>query len=1767
MAIDKILPGRLDADSDERLLENGYMSDAMNVTLSEDGKGTASIVKNIKGTIKADPLNDSDNPVNNKRVRGIGSASDSQRGFVYFIVADTEDDGDEDAIYQYNVATDKYRLVLKDKRFKFDHRGFAKIDVVNGDFARNGGLQTILFFTDGINPPRKINVDRAFAGEYSDISDRDFEYALNSIKAANVFAPTAQFVTDQTIDTNLFREESFQFATQLIYKDGEESAISPYSNLTIPTQLTVYNVNEEGFGLGYNVDNVCVVNPNISAPDLKSSPDILKVRILFRSGNNGPFLVADEVPVNTPTTRSINGIPVQIFDGDNSYRFYNDRLAVAVPDLETNKLYDNVPFQATGQAVCGNRLMYSNYTEFRPNVNASASLKTVYNKSGLTRVQLVDQSDSNGDGQADVLAFNVLPQFGSTGMNIDLRDIFGLDEDSASDFVVDAGTVVDFSFTFAPLTTGQSFELSHQYSFDNDGTSGGPQSVSINNVTIQAVDTLAELNDGVQGGLLFVDPNEPQLPEFSLSFVTPFDMPFTSSDEDEANFVDFFISQLSSQSIVVPYYATFSGSVTFSSGDIESFSDEPLVYSGFETGAFVGVTDFVFRFDEFEVNSNQVISVQLDVNSGFAHQQTENVAIRVDNPAFDGPGSGEPEIPVAFQSPFDILIPSPLNVSSGAVFNEESEAFEISGTYINDKKFSAVSRSQASGFKAGALHNLGVVYYDKYNRSGFVNELGTFYVEWFNKDGDDFRGDRFDPDNYADGPASVEIEFPISSEPPEWAETFQIVYPGNSSVSEFVQYTVGGAYPARVKHPEVDGEISPTNLANRDIDTQSKRLYISLETLDQYREDKNTFRDYSYTEGDRLRVISYRAEIGSGGVDTDTTEEQLENIYKGASDGTIAEFEVVGVEVLERDVHNPIAYQEVGDTLENLNKIPAHMTGKFLVIEASSIAGGAFGEDGNILRFPGFDWNHVSRSLRSTTATQLQGGANEDDFNYVGVEGEVPSATNAWRNQCVVEIFTPKKSIENDFYFEIDKPRPIVTPQPDRIPSIGAHGPAFTVSTGDINYRPVPCKAPKFDEDADDQSNVFRKDHDLYEYRIQELEDFTVSEKIGEKMWSKGRPHVKFENAATFRRFNGVTYSDAFAEDAEKLALASFNPGTANFYSLDSQYGACNYISNYGTEQQGYDELVSIQENKFSKTPVNKSIITDAAGSTNVALTTDVLRTTTYYAGDYGCGNHPESVLVQDNDVYFFDRSRHKVLRFAGGQLTAISDQGVSSLVDDAVELFNKIYDRNSGRIVSGYDPDDQVYYITFVPAQQLGYQSGAVIEDDQDGGDEDAGGSATGNLPVLVPLYFNPDLDGSGAIGTPEILNLLGAFGTNVDSSFPVYESDDNNNFTQTLLSSPDFDFDGQVGVPDLLLLLGAFGSALNAFEQNVDEDVYIADGLSQLIFNGQPLFFDVENQVVAYEDGTPVNDSGSFLTEETTGNALRNLNLLGDDLAADAIEFLAEEGYIGFTISYNSAGRFWQSRNSFYPDVYANQDNSMYTVKYVNDDTFPDLPIGFPLLMHKHADNDAENNRCQFYNQNTSQSFIEVVSNTQPSTVKVYDAVSQEVTNGVMNCSIESSDGSRSIIGVQKFSEREGTFYAQVGRDISPNSTSHIRLLGLVSETVQIDDDFFLRLSDFPNGIMEGAKLRRFVDGILQNIGSGDTIVTVGNSVLSDPQGPLVKISGNTVPLAGQAVVMVLPKDLNGDSVRGHFTKIKMSSTNNNKYELFCVNAHYTPSNLNHV
>ena len=103
---------------------------------------------------------------------------------------------------------------------------------------------------------------------------------------------------------------------------------------------------------------------------------------------------------------------------------------------------------------------------------------------------------------------------------------------------------------------------------------------------------------------------------------------------------------------------------------------------------------------------------------------------------------------------------------------------------------------------------------------------------------------------------------------------------------------------------------------------------------------------------------------------------------------------------------------------------------------------------------------------------------------------------------------------------------------------------------------------------------------------------------------------------------------------------------------------------------------------------MNKNIIEYSAGSANVAVSTQVLGQPRYSSGDYGCGDHPEAVLIQDNTVFFVDKSRQAVLSLSGGQLTPISEKGMSSFFEDFFAVAATKY-------VSGYDPRDDMYYVT----------------------------------------------------------------------------------------------------------------------------------------------------------------------------------------------------------------------------------------------------------------------------------------------------------------------------------------------------------------------------------------------------------------------------------------------------------------------------------------
>jgi hypothetical protein len=543
-------------------------------------------------------------------------------------------------------------------------------------------------------------------------------------------------------------------------------------------------------------------------------------------------------------------------------------------------------------------------------------------------------------------------------------------------------------------------------------------------------------------------------------------------------------------------------------------------------------------------------------------------------------------------------------VVAGALQSEVTYTFVT--TYVESQVATLVESDVKRGFKSGATHNFGVVFYDKFNRSGFVNEIGGVFVDHIGPRGA----------TTGKGPASIRIDNAWTA--PSWAESYQIVYSG-SSIQDFTQYTVGGAYP---KLKTGAGTVDP----------KSKLIYVSLKTLDLHREEKEILRDYSFTKGDKLRVISY-----------DNTS--FNPVYVKGTDGSVndkvIEFDVVGVEILGSDKDdNPIS---------NDDTVADEHQGTFLVLEAPQIVStSSLTTSADVNKYVGFDWYHISGTNYNSTVTL--------------------STTNYWSQNALVEIVTPKKSTSESIYYEIGE-------RFDADATIKL----IKLDGGDVYYRPVSCKSVTYDPGT---SSWETDDPPSWEYRVKFIEDFSVSDSFASKSWDKGRPHVKFDSANSVRYQNGITYSGKYIVGNSLLPLSSFDTNLSNFSEVDLKYGALRFIGNYN------NDLVAIQENKLSMITVSKNVIEYADGSTNLAISNAVLGLPRYSSGDYGCGSNPESVLIQDNSVYFVDESRQAVLGLIGGQLTPISEKGMSSYFED-------FFSHGHSQYISGYDPRDNTYYLT----------------------------------------------------------------------------------------------------------------------------------------------------------------------------------------------------------------------------------------------------------------------------------------------------------------------------------------------------------------------------------------------------------------------------------------------------------------------------------------
>lgn len=1147
--IQKITPKKFVSDKDERLVAPNEMILAENVTISERADGSASILKTMKGTSEIIKKTGEIDAPDTWKV--VGSCSDNQRGRVYFFLYDTADSTDH-RIMMFEKSTNKWRTVLKNAYLKFDEQYPVKADVINKAFRQDGEIQSVIYFTDNNNPPRKINIDRAVDGDYVYVpgtasnpivsTNIDLDYAILTMRACPSKEVTFSFGNDNDLPANNFKNEVFQLATQFLYKDGEESALSAYSKIAVPPSVVDQGVSELVFN-GPNDGNVCIMNmPWNQGSDSEKYVDVSKIRLLFRIGNTGSFSIADEFDPRENLTRRIgNNVSKTIYDADTSvYRFYSDGYYSRIADSVSGKLYDNVPQKAQGQALAESRLLYSNYTEGYENYDIASSVQLTVDygsEEELGGSYLLDADYVVKYPSTDFysLASEVTAAKGNGEIVIDLLDSSGFDWDpdaadtSATVVPEDTLTTINFAFdpegsyynttTPGPMATlngatftegnGGTFDL--EFGVDNlrkieipAPTSDSPNPKFEIRYTTSSGDTVEDIRDGLKA---FVDSANPTTRKtFTQTSVKAKVVNVTGdtsviSDGDEVTFTQ------------VVWEAEVSiGNTLDGTSDSDSFIIRPWIrrVSSFQPTFTPGLNGFP--------DGTELDTIEVDGAT----------AIDLDTPAVSSPIYQVKDID---QTPID--------------------------DYITDIGGSSITTTFLSSFKHGSSHEFGIVYFDKWGRSGFVNKIGSTYIK--------HPSERTSGE---EGSATVSVDISDALDGtngdglPSWAERYQIVY-GGSQYSNVFSYTTGGSYFAK--------DSTGTKIAD------DRRVFVSLNSLSQFQDQTGSPRDYSFTKGDICRVISYS--------DAGTKTYATSNEYGGG----IVEFEVVGVETFDDTSYDGISGNPIiGNDTTNTEEYQ----GEFLILKAPRIDGGlqiaaaADGVEDDQLKYDGFDWQSISTSA------------------YPSGTG---SGSNFWGQETVIEILTPKKSSDTPIYYEIGEQILLEDPGAG---AYGYHGPDIKLKDGDVQIRSVSCRGPKYSS-----PNWNKADLDEWKDKVIALECETPGEFITEKSWSKGRAHATFERAATINRYNSITYSQPYADDTNVLALSSFVPSQANFFDLPSEHGPCTYIG------LSSDNLMAMQENKVSRLGLNKGVLETGTQSGVVTISTKLINNLVSYAGDFGTKN------------------------------------------------------------------------------------------------------------------------------------------------------------------------------------------------------------------------------------------------------------------------------------------------------------------------------------------------------------------------------------------------------------------------------------------------------------------------------------------------------------------------------------------------------------------
>jgi hypothetical protein len=286
-----------------------------------------------------------------------------------------------------------------------------------------------------------------------------------------------------------------------------------------------------------------------------------------------------------------------------------------------------------------------------------------------------------------------------------------------------------------------------------------------------------------------------------------------------------------------------------------------------------------------------------------------------------------------------------------------------------------------------------------------------------------------------------------------------------------------------------------------------------------------------------------------------------------------------------------------------------------------------------------------------------------------------PGATDFFivSGELTFEIYTPKKESSNPYYF------------PNYFGQIGNPGTTNNYHIGNVqNQSPVnPSVTPAIVTcNPGDTYLKLRFANFFYPSFDDNYSDYYESNSYGLGMPNLYKPDAKKEQL-----ISGMISSGTLLEDTKINKLNQFI--SSDLEILKSKFGTINSLKEVG------NVLKVLQDRKETSIYISRTEMQNADNTSNVVKSTTLLGTANIPSEDRGT-IFPNSIVVHNRNMYYFDLYKGEVVRSSANGQYPISEYGMRTYFKNKSKAIQSLGLENVS-ISSAFDEENKMYLLTFI--------------------------------------------------------------------------------------------------------------------------------------------------------------------------------------------------------------------------------------------------------------------------------------------------------------------------------------------------------------------------------------------------------------------------------------------------------------------------------------